>query len=303
MQHLRFILAGLMALGVFACADSAPTTGPGAVPTDAAPPPVGGQDSIPPGPEDGGPRELRIICPNNLPDGVTCQQANDRETDLFAVIGSDSVELTVSLLSGAGAVRDARVRYTMYDARGAEAGRMGVGGSVLVSANGQTNQRGEATVQLRIGDQEGSFEVEATADGAERPVRWLVDVGRQGTGGLRVTLNYDPANSRYTFRQLPQAEVLLFERENCAQLAQSVTDLFGAFVSSPISPFDSVDNTTTILPLDDRSRYTVVGVAYNGEDNTVAFGCADNIEVIGTTFGAARARWRSRGGVQAVKSR
>jgi hypothetical protein len=169
----------------------------------------------------------------------------------------------------------------MYDSRGQEAGRNGVAGSVLVSANGQTDQRGEATVQLRIGDQEGSFEIEATADGAERRVRWLVDVGRQGEGGLRVTLNYDPANSRYTFRQLRQAEVSLFERENCAQLAQSVTDLFGAFISVPISPFDSVDNTATVLGLDDRSRFTVVGVAYNAEDNTVAFGCADNIEVIG----------------------
>jgi hypothetical protein len=109
----------------------------------------------------------------------------------------------------------------------------------------------------------------------------LVTVGRQGEGGLRVTLNYDPANGRYTFRQLRQAEVLLFDRENCAQLAQTVTDLFGAFLSVPISPFDSVDNTANILGLEDRARFTVAAIAYNAEDNTVAFGCADAIEVVG----------------------
>ena len=280
MPHLRIVFTGFLALALFACSDAAPAGGMDVPGRDGGPVPIGGMDEQPPIPDDG-PRELRIICPNNLPEGSSCNPVSNSETDLYALVGSDSVELTISLLSGAGAVRDARVAFKMYDDRGAEAGRMGVGGSVLVSTNGQTDQRGEATVQLRVGDEETTFEVEATAANAERPVRWLVTVGRQGEGGLRVSLNYDPANGRYTFRQLRKAEVLLFDRENCAQLAQTVTDLFGAYLSVPVEPFDSVDNTANILGLEDRARFTVAAVAYNAEDNTVAFGCADAIEVVG----------------------
>lgn len=176
-------------------------------------------------------------------------------------------------------VEGARVTFTLFDESNIESPG-GVANSRLRSGSAQTDEQGLATAEVAIGDLETFFYIEADAPGAE-PVRYRVAVGREGVGALNVRVVYAPENSRYAYRDLPSAEVFLFDNQNCGQVAQEPTEIFGAFISVPREPFDSVDNLVSIRDLDDGSRFTVAGVAYNMLDNTVAFGCIDGVEVVG----------------------
>lgn len=204
------------------------------------------------------------------------------EAEQFALLGTQlEVQFIYSRVRGGGApepVEGARVEFTLYDENGVEAGA--VGNSRLRSGGAQTDADGLVTAQVQIGDLETFFELEADAPGAE-PVRYRVTVGREGFGALNVRVVYEPATSRYTFRDLPMAEVFLFDDQNCGQVAQQPTQIFGAYISVPRDPFDSVDNQVSIRDLEDGETFTVAGVAYNTLDNTVAFGCVDGVQIVG----------------------
>jgi len=205
------------------------------------------------------------------------------EADRFALLGTTLELQFVYSRTRGGAnpepVEGGRVSFTMFDENNLESAG-GVANSRLRSGNAQSDEQGLVTAEIAIGDLETFFYVEADAPGAE-PVRYSVTVGRDGVGALNVRVVYEPAISRYAFRDLPSAEVFLFDDQNCGQVAQEPTEIFGAYISVPRDPFDSVDNQVNIRDLDDGSRFTVAGIAYNTLDNTVAFGCIDGVEIIG----------------------
>lgn len=210
------------------------------------------------------------------------QLALFEEPDQFALLGTTlEVQFIYSRTRGGGApepIEAGRVNFALFDENNLESD--GVGNSRLRTRSGQTDEQGLVTAEVAIGDLETFFYLEADAPGAE-PVRYSVTVGRDGVGALNVRVVYEPEGSRYTFRDLPSAEVFLFDDQNCGQVAQEPTEIFGAYISVPRDPFDSVDNQVNIRDLEDGSRFTVAGVAYNTLDNTVAFGCMDGVEIIG----------------------
>ncbi len=202
--------------------------------------------------------------------------------DQFALLGTNIELQFIYSSTRAGAnptpVEGSRVSFTLFDENNLETNA--VGNSRLRSGSVQSDDQGLATAEIAIGDVETFFYLEADAPGAE-PVRYSVTVGRDGIGALNVRVVYEPEGSRYTFRDLPLAEVFLFDDQNCGQVAQEPTEIFGAYISVPRDPFDSVDNQVNIRDLEDGSRFTVAGVAYNTLDNTVAFGCMDGVDIIG----------------------
>lgn len=205
------------------------------------------------------------------------------DVDQFALLGSQlELRFIYSRSRGAGPrepLEGSRISFRMIDENGMEAAG-GVLGSRLRSGSAQTDADGVAIAELQIGDTETYFELEADAPGAD-PVIYTVTVGRDGVGALQIRIAYDPAASRYAFRDLPQAEVFLFDDQNCGQVGQEPTQIFGAYIAVPRDPFDSVDNMVNIRDLEDGTRFSVAAVAYNQRDNTVAFGCVDTVEVIG----------------------
>lgn len=205
------------------------------------------------------------------------------DPDQFALLGTTlEVQFIYSRTRGGGMpepIEAGRVSFTLYDENNLESPG-GVANSRLRSGSGQTDAQGLVTAEVAIGDIETFFYIEADAPGAE-PVRYGVAVGRDGVGALNVRVVYEPATSRYTFRELPTAEVFLFDDQNCGQVGMEPTQIFGAYISVPRDPFDSVDNQVNIRDLEDGSRFTVAAVAYNTLDNTVAFGCQDAVEIIG----------------------
>ncbi len=128
---------------------------------------------------------------------------------------------------------------------------------------------------------DAQFRIQASAQDAE-PVTFQVTVAREGAGGLTVRVQYDTEGGRYQFQHLQAAKVSLFDRINCDLLRQSAADLQGAyFAAAPIQPFNEVDNSVTVGDLDDGARFSVAAVGTNAMDNTVTFGCADGVTIVG----------------------
>ncbi|MCA9538911.1 MAG: hypothetical protein KC620_08480 [Myxococcales bacterium] len=278
MLRLRSALTLCAPLLLLACADAAGSGDgdPDMLPRDSGRPPF-----IIPQTDMGDP----MMTPDEPRPGELRNLAIIGDRDHFVLLGS-TLELQV-IYSAAEAegspyipVANARVTFKLYDENGAESPG-GVAGSVLRSAGSQTDEQGVATAEVRISnDEESWFQVEASAPGAE-PVRFSVTVGREGVGALNVRIVYEPERSRYTFRELDEAEVFLFDNQNCGQIAQEPTNIFGAYLSVPRNPFDSVDNLVNIRDLEDGQRFTVAAVAYNLRQNTVAFGCAEAVPIVG----------------------
>ncbi|MEZ4432735.1 MAG: hypothetical protein R3F65_10000 [bacterium] len=268
-----------IALLALACSDPAPSGDRG---DDAGGPdydviPVGDSGLKPETDQGGGPDMLP-------PADETRHLALLGDIDRFALLGTQlQLQFIYSRQRGANPpvpIEGGRVSFKLYDENGIEQ-PTGVDGSRLRSGSAQTDANGIATADIQIGDIETYFELEATASGAERSQRYTITVGRDGVGALQIRIAYDPAVSRYAFRDLQNAEVFLFDNQNCGQIAQEPTQIFGAFIAVPRDPFDSVDNQVNIRDLEDGMRFSVAAVAYNLRDNTVAFGCVDAVEVIG----------------------
>lgn len=266
-----------IALLALACSDPAPSKGGG---DDAAMPDY---DVIPIG--DAGKYEDTGPAPDMLPPAdETRHLALLGDIDHFALLGSAlDLQFVYSRQRGDApptVIEGGRVSFKLYDENGIEQ-PAGVDGSRLRSGSAQSNDNGIATAQLQIGDTETYFQLEATAPGAEPSERYTITVGRDGVGALQIRIAYDPAISRYAFRDLQNAEVFLFDNQNCGQIGMQPTQIFGAYIAVPRDPFDSVDNMVNIRDLEDGDRFSVAAVAYNLRDNTVAFGCVDAVEVIG----------------------
>jgi len=142
-------------------------------------------------------------------------------------------------------------------------------GSVVDAHAVRTGDDGRATVKVRAGQTDGTFDVVASASDAD-PVTFEVTVTQNGAGDLRVTMTYDGA------RRVHGADLYLYEGGDCehieadrpppADMLQSVSSLRDAVV------FDG-------LPT--RSHWTTLALALSETGQVTAWGCAGPTDVVG----------------------
>lgn len=258
-----------------ACADATPA---GETQADAAPQdmlPVDRPETGPPPPEEDmgppvvGARELRVVGDIN-------------RLLYFSQTGDFTVEYVGRDVDGQErGIANANVTATLLDEMGQDRTALGLEGTALRSQRRTTDAMGRAKFEVVAGmrDVQGKLRVEA-ADAA--PVQFNITVAREGSGGLRARVIYNPDEGRYDFRVLNEARVDLFDRQNCELLRDTVPNLQGAYFSlPPITPFNEVNNEVAQGDLDDGLTFSVAASVQNAAGNTVAFGCVDGVQIRG----------------------
>lgn len=267
-------LSVLVALAVATgCSDAAssgdgsgdPRTG------DSGPPPA---DSMPPPPDpDSGPVDplpgVRELVPEAPLDRV--------------VFFGTTTEFRVQYRTADGRpVPNGTVTARLLDENNADRTAQGVDGTFVQATNARTGADGWATFRLQAGNLATRLQLEVAADGAAE-VFWNVTVAREGTGSVRIKVNYDEQTGRYAFGDLQRVDVSLFEQQgqSCEALRASASELRGAYLAIAIEPFDPTSNEATVDDLDDGARFAVAAQVRGTHGGVVAFGCAEGVEVRG----------------------
>ena len=142
-------------------------------------------------------------------------------------------------------------------------------GSVLDARAVQTGDDGRASVKIRAGQSDGTFEVAARAPDADA-LTFEVTVSEKGAGDLRVTMTYDGV------RRINGADLYLYEDGDCEQ-----------FDPTRPAPADLLQTTTSIREdvtfdgMPTRSRWTTLALALNQTGRVTAWGCVGPTEVVG----------------------
>ena len=148
---------------------------------------------------------------------------------------------------------------------------------VLLDATGVfTDDDGEASNRLTVGDEIGYIRVEASHDQVDQPVEFFVEVTTIPAGDLQVTIDYADED----LLEVSDLELAFWETRRLACG-------FIAPYSAPSEPFvgedtmDTVDGEVLFEALQSDDDYTVAVTAHGPENQISAHGCVDEIEIEG----------------------
>lgn len=213
-------------------------------------------------------------------DGRELQLVGDRN-QLVRV--DESLMVGIRLVGGAdlSPVEGANVEAVLYDANGTE--QAAVDGTSLRGRRVTTGADGVATFEVVAGAMPTSLRLEARS-GDATPVSVNISVADEGSGSLAMRVLYDQDQNRYQYLDFREARVDLFlaDGTDCSGLEAQATSLVGAWLSLPsITPFNEVDNSVSAEQLADGQRFNVVATAVSQGGSVLAFGCTEDVSVVG----------------------
>jgi hypothetical protein len=281
LQMPWLVLATMFTLA--ACADSAPSKG---ADQDMG---AGGSSVIPTG---GMPTTAPpTAAPTDAPEPGAAQLQVVGETT-YSMGYNSRLDLTVRYFDvNAQPSANFTVAAAMVDtASGQDVTGVGLGGTVLAASTAVTDAGGNAVFTINSGGNDVEFYVKFSAMGvAEDPQDQVrVRVQRAGDGSLVVKAMYTArgrnGGGRYTFRELTQARVSLFNQSCEALLAPPNMPgrLPPAHLQLPvIMPFDAVNNQVVQEGLNGGASFSVTAEALSPAGVVLAFGCVTGVTVVG----------------------
>lgn len=148
--------------------------------------------------------------------------------------------------------------------------RQGAQDSALVSLQAMTNAAGEASNEIRLGEEGGQLTIRATHQRAGF-VEWTLDVQPILAADLRVSVQ----NERPDIMELTNIDVRLYRGQHldCSMFRP----LADQQAPMDLASLATVSRTAIFRELDTRERYTLTALAQGEQGQIAASGCVDTI--------------------------
>ena len=221
----------------------------------------------------------------NANDGVNNQEEPDNssqepepEVYLLEALGDTSLQaatgnttsLGVRLINGESeAVSDEAIRYEVIDSPPGS-------GTQMDAATVISDDDGEASNNLRVGQAVGAITVRASHEEVDDPVDFFVDVTTEPPGDMRVSVDYDTPD----LMEITDVGIQIWKT---SRLDCGLVDPFSTQAEPSIDEglLPTVSDDVTFEELEANPTYTVLAVGHGPQDQVSAAGCVDDVPIQG----------------------